>query len=158
MSLIFFVVTWLWETLVHRYFRYETKNSSDRAEVHYSHREQLRLKYINADRRFKVLTIRLQYGSSFTVEVLGRCSPGADTNPVDLCNFSRSDQSNMFIRVQAIKKIWSTSLKCGNHVWSHALFSRIFVFWLLKVVETLFLAQNVRNGHIYIRLMKQHMV
>ena len=32
-------------------------------------------------------------------------NPGADTNPVDLYNFSRSDQSNMFIKVQAIKKL-----------------------------------------------------
>ena len=32
-----------------------------------------------------------------------------------------------------------------------------FVFWARKVVETFSIQQNVRNGHIYIGLMKQHM-
>ena len=32
-----------------------------------------------------------------------------------------------------------------------------FVFWARKVAETFSIQQNVRNGHIYIGLMKQHM-
>ena len=32
------------------------------------------------------------------------------------------------------------------------------VFWLRKVLETLFLAEKNRNGHVYIKVMKQHRV
>ena len=34
----------------------------------------------------------------------------------------------------------------------------IFASQLLKVVETSFLAENDRNGHIYMSVMKQHML
>ena len=34
---------------------------------------------------------------------------------------------------------------------------QIFAFWLRKVLEGKTIQQNVRNGHIYIQLMKQHM-
>ena len=34
---------------------------------------------------------------------------------------------------------------------------QIFAFWLRKVLEGKTIQQNVRNGHNYIQLMKQHM-
>ena len=55
------------------------------------------------------------------------------------------------------KKIWSAELKIPNHVWGPRPFCLNLATWLLKIVETSFLAQNDRNGHIYISVMKQHM-
>ena len=34
---------------------------------------------------------------------------------------------------------------------------KVFIFWLWKVLESKTILQIVRNGHIYIQLIKQHM-
>jgi hypothetical protein len=55
--------------------------------------------------------------------------------------------------VHSLGKVWVDKISSLDHVWGLALFSRIFVFWPLKVVET---NPRALNDQIYIRLPKQH--
>jgi hypothetical protein len=55
---------------------------------------------------------------------------------------------------ETIETRWGT---CPN---GHALFAHVpsFLFWPTMVVETFLTHQNNRNGNIYIKVMKQHML